>query len=408
MFFGYYDLAQISADGSRMLVHIAGKSASPVRDAAEIGYYSLPDGEYHSLASTRAWCRQQGARLRWHPLDERKVLYNDVGDDGSNYVTREIGIGGIAKSRFAGLGQSVSNVSFGDDGRRTRNDDMAGRTIAPALYDISSDFRYGVHINFARLQRLRPGYGYGNEQLGDRAPGDDGVFLVDLHTGEMKLVVSLKELALENDKQLKYDHYINHVSFCPDGSKFIFFHVAEKGMHDIWPKQLLRFVLRGAKSSGRIIRLFMYHIDTGRLEPVEDEWRTSHYCWKGNNELLTTSEKDGTLKYSLYNLCDGTKRTLEHAALHTDGHPTYFADGRRFVSDTPPDKNNMQKLFLYDTAREEVALLREFYHKPMRSREKRCDLHPRLWESGNASVITVDTTHSGGVRSVAMMELGGS
>jgi hypothetical protein len=56
------------------------------------------------------------------------------------------------------------------------------------------------------------------------APKDDGLFLMDIETGETNLLISLYELAKEVD-QLKYEHYINHISFSPDGASLVFFHI---------------------------------------------------------------------------------------------------------------------------------------------------------------------------------------
>jgi len=362
VFFGYYDLTDLNAAGDKALVHVVGKNANTSSDQAEIGYFDLESGEYRRIASTRAWCWQQGSRLRWHPLYPDVILFNDVYNN--EYVVKSVDIG--TKEAFV---------------------------LTTALYDISFDFKYGIGLNFSRLQRLRPGYGY--SVLPDLtkdvyAPEDDGVFLADMENRSLKLVVSLHELSQKCDNGATKEHYINHVSFSPDGSMFIFFHIT----------------MDVSIVSSRKIYLYLYRIDTGMLELVEGKWTTSHYCWSGANELMTTAiiEK-GKTAYVVYDMSTMSKKVIENKDLKSDGHPSFFSDNSGFVYDTYPDRNSFQKLLKYDTMTSEATVLSSFYHTPIRIGELRCDLHPRLWENEGKRVITLDTTCSSGLRKVALLEL---
>lgn len=388
VFFGYYDLPQINASGNKLLVHIADKNANPARDTAEIGYFDfsrkadgLFTGDYHRLVSTRAWCWQQGARLRWHPLCQDTILYNDSDSDsgsGSGYVTKSLDIKNGATS-----------------------------VIAPALYDMSCDFRYGVHVNFAKLQRLRPGYGYGDgkQKTDEPALDEDGVFLANLSNGELKLIVPLTDFASYGSSR---EHYINHVSFCPDGSKFIFFHIMGDNSADRLPDGLRKVSLVGKritnslcgksdnKISGRSIELYLYDISISSLKLLEKDSVTSHYCWRNDNELLTTSVKSGVTEYSIYDISAGTRNVIGRDHLRCDGHPTFLSGGGTIISDFYAQGNRRQKLFAFNIDKNEFVILSDLDYMQPKSRDRRCDLHPRVWENGSDILITTDTTCGNG------------
>ena len=202
VFFGYYDIAQLSRDGRRALIHIVDKSADPAKQAAQLAWYDMDADELHVFDETRAWSWQQGARLRWHPTENDCVLYNDF--DGEKYVTRQTDLLTNNTSVFAPL----------------------------PLYDISPDGQYGLSLNFDRLQRLRPGYGYSclkDESIGDRAPAEDGIKLWRKEdAGEGTLVISLRELANTVSEE-NVEHYLNHISISPSGKRFMFFHLMSSG-----------------------------------------------------------------------------------------------------------------------------------------------------------------------------------
>ena len=85
-------------------------------------------------------------------------------------------------------------------------------------------------MNFSRLQRLRPGYGYKivpdySENI--KVPHEDGIFLYSFNNREQELLVSLIEISkVEPDKTMENaEHYFNHISFSPYSNDFIFFHL---------------------------------------------------------------------------------------------------------------------------------------------------------------------------------------
>ncbi|MCD8019184.1 MAG: hypothetical protein LUF92_06245 [Clostridiales bacterium] len=359
VFFGYYDISQFDAAEKKFLVHCVKKGADAHKDKAELGFYTVDTCKYTPFASTDAWCWQQGARLRWHPYDTSVVLFNDV--DKGRYVTR---LFDIKKRREV-------------------------RVLCDALYDVSLDFTYGLSLNFSRLQRLRPGYGY--SVLPDKtavmtAPADDGIFYVDLKKNKKKLLISLAELASEVSDPQADQHYINHISISPDGKKFMFFH--------IW-------TLKG--DTHWRTRLCVYDIRNGKMDVLEKKDRVSHYDWKNDNEILATCwNRKKVQYYCLYDIAKKKKTVLRNKQLYHDGHPSVFSEERYFISDTYPLNHDMQTLFEYDFVTDHYRPLMNLYSDARLYDEKRCDLHPRV--SRSEKYITLDTTCENGCKQVLLIK----
>lgn len=356
VFFGYYDIPQIQDD--KLLLMAVPRKADTKKDSAQLYWVNLTCGEYHPIACTRAWCWQQGARLRWHPTLKNTVLYNDV--EQQRYVCR---IADLEKGLL--------------------------RTVPRALYDVTPDGRLGLSLNYSRLQRLRPGYGYNtlpDATIDENVPKNDGIFLVDLENGEEKLIISYETLAQAVPEAADCLHYVNHISIAPDGKRFLFFH--------LWTPRV------GSRWSGR---LYIANIDGTELRCVEASFIPSHYCWQGSDGLLITSVGFGGAPsyYYLYDLTTQSRKKIEHSCLVQDGHPTFLSDGRRFLTDTYPLAGSMQRLFLSDRDGTEHTPICQLYADPRLFEEKRCDLHPRL--TPDNAIVTIDSTFREGKRSVVVL-----
>jgi hypothetical protein len=351
VFFGYYDISPFNKDNTQLL---ALKSKNNLKESAEIGFFHLNEpNKFISIGKTKSWCWQQGARLRWFDETSKNLVsYNDVMD--GKYVN------------------VIKNIKT----------NVIEKIISTPLYDICSDRKTGLSLNFSRLQRLRPGYGYSNVKdftINDNCPENDGIYLVNLDSDKSNLIISYSNLLSEfpvNDKFNNADHYFNHLSFNPSGDKFLFFHLAQHNF-------------------GRTNRLFVFNINTKKTILLEDKLIVSHYTWRDNNNILITAVDNLEKKtyYILYNIEKNSKEFLKDEFLNLDGHPTYSKDKRYIISDTYPDINNNQKLFYYDFEEEKYHLIGSFYKRYKYRGETRCDLHPRLSQDSN--YISFDSTHFG-------------
>ncbi len=351
IFFGYYDISPFNKKNTKIL---AIKTKNDTKYKADIGFFNLNNPKkFHKISSSISWCWQQGARLRWFDEScENEVSFNDF--KNGKYVNLVVDI----------------------------NSSKVLKIINYPLYDISIDSKLGLSLNFSRLQRLRPGYGYSNlidNTIQKKCPNDDGIFLIDINNNKKKLIISYSDLVSNFPIKETFSnthHYFNHLSFNPSSNKFLFFHLMQ---HD----------------NGRCNRLFYYDLDKNEVIKLEDEFITSHYTWKDDNNILVTSVDPVNSKicYMIYDLKKKTKGILDNNNLNKDGHPTFLDNKSIFISDTYPDINNNQDLFLYDIKKNKKTHLGSFYKGYKYIGEKRCDLHPRI--SLDSKFVSFDSTHSG-------------
>ncbi len=350
VFFGYYDITPFSYDDNFILAMHApvnNKTPGPEMDI-KVGYYRLHgDDSFTEIGRTTTWCWQQGCRLQWYPQNSNQaVLYNRMVDGQYGCVVQDINTKQIIKS------------------------------FSRPVYSVSTDGRWGLSLNFSRLQRLRPGYGYNNHPdstQNESLPAKDGISRIDLHSGEEDLLFSVAEISeLEPLESMKNaEHYFNHILFNPDGTRFMFFH--------LW-----------MKDGKRYNRLITCSIDGKDRYPLINEGHVSHYTWKSNTELLAYSTHKTTgMNYHLYRDRSSERVVIGKGLLEQDGHPSYSPDKTSLLTDTYPDKYSEQHLLMYELESRELRTLGSYYSPFKFAGETRCDLHPRWSPSGR--YICIDT-----------------
>lgn len=361
LFNGYYDLNPLSNDGNYMLVQTARKNANPIKDNSGIGIIRLDTGEYEELTYTKAWCWQQGSRLRWSRKEDNIIFFNDI--INSEYCTIKYD---IKKKKIVTI-------------------------MSKAFYDINNNEDYGLSLDFARLQRLRPGYGYGrlrDKTEHERIPKESGIIKVDLKTGTEQLLVSLKKLStMFDDFDEEGEHYINHISISPKGDKFLFFYIWTTKSRPGWKANLC-----------------VMNCDGTELKCLDKKYSVSHYTWLDNDTLLVTGRNaELKLTYRIYSVDSSRGTILDPINLSKDGHPT-FINSQSFISDTYPDENYMQKVFLYDKEKHQRIELIDLYADPRLIGEQRCDLHPKVCKKNGETLIFLDSTYKGGKRNIILLK----
>lgn len=345
IYFGYHDKSPFNLDGTKLLVmHLPVKQTDQDAECTpvKLGFYrqtspGVINEEFVKVGSTSTWCWQQGCMLQWDPASpDKRIYFNDL-------------VNGRYGSKLFNLNkqQLEQNNNF-------------------PIYSISGDGTEALSLNFSRLGRLRPGYGYNlisDPHKDNIAPAEDGVFLYDLSNGQGKLLVNLKELANLVPHIKNVDHYINHASFSPAGKWITFFH--------IW---------RFRDTGKRGIILYGYNRKDKKLFVIEKERLPSHFCWQNENTMMVTNmDIMGNWQYSLYNLSTGNRLDL-NIGLKQDGHPMFKPGSQSiFVTDTYPDKRRDQHLLIVDLKKGEIKEIDALYSPYTFSGSVRCDLHPR-WD----------------------------
>jgi hypothetical protein len=354
-FFGYYDKCPWDATGRYLLVmEIGFRDRQPEPgEPLTIGMVDLKDAEkYIPLDRTFAWCWQQGTMLQWlGSAPDREVIYNSV--EGSQYVS------------------VIRDVHTG----RTR-------TLPRPIYAVSRDGQRAVSLDFDRVHRLRPGYGYlalPETHPDAPAPADAGIYGIDLATGQSRLLIPIR-WAAENradERFLGGLHWFNHLQFNPAGTRFIFLHRWRSTRRRGWWTRLYT-----AAADGRDIRL------------LSDVGMVSHFDWRDDHTILAwTKTKEKGNHFYLIDDRTGRHEVFGDGVLTTDGHCSWSPDGHWVLNDTYPDADGMQTLMLYrvaDGRRFDIG--RFFLPESMRGQPYRCDLHPRWNRDGTQTCI--DSAHA--------------
>ena len=167
--FGYYDMPCWDRRGRYLLSLGVPFEDRPPRadDVAIIGISDQETGRYQAISQTRAFNWQQGAMMNWLlQAPGQQIVFNDRLKD-----------------------RHVSIIMDVVSGKR--------RVLGRALSDVGQRGGLALGLNFARIAQTRPGYGYAglpDSHAADDHPDGDGVFVVDLSTGQSTLAVSMRQV----------------------------------------------------------------------------------------------------------------------------------------------------------------------------------------------------------------------
>jgi hypothetical protein len=178
------------------------------RDAADIVLIDTQNNfSVEVLDQTRAWNFQQGTMLYWNPVNpDTQFLFNDRDPETGEVFAVLYDIEKRARVRtYRDPEHPVGNSGVAQEGG------------------------YFLGINYARLARLRPVTGYPESYdwtVDVEHPQDDGIFKIDLETGQQELLVSYHRIAEALRPQvLDIDNiplFINH-TLCSRSGDWIYF-----------------------------------------------------------------------------------------------------------------------------------------------------------------------------------------
>jgi len=351
LFFGYYDKTPWSQDTSRMLLHRKKQGHT-----LELLVFDRQKQDVYAVGTSRTWNYQQGTMAQWLPGSKgRLIIYNDL-------------FKGQLVSRIVTL-----------DGKEESTIPWPVQTVHPGGLKALS-------LNYIRLARLRPEYGYavkaGNFDAGQPLHRD-GIWEVDLTTGKGELVITLAELyAYQPRPGMKNsDHKINHILYSRQGSRFAFMH-------------------RWIGPRGKFSRLYCADSRGKGLNLLLDDRMISHYHWYDEGHLLVYARTaDSGDHYYLINVETGEREVVDPGVLDAfgDGHPSFSPGGRWIATDSYPDRARQQRLVLYNLQEQRMITCGRFLSPLKYNGIYRCDLHPR-W-SPDGCWISFDSTHTGERRS---------
>jgi hypothetical protein len=362
-FFGYFDKYPWDINQRYLLAHqISFMGRQPeAGEPAIIGMIDLQDNnKFIPLSQTTAWCWQQGSMLQWlNDSTGTKIIYNDC--ENGKFVSR------------------IQDIHTGQQQKLCR-----------PIYCLSPDGKFALSVNFSRLDKERPGYGYSGVPDafdGVDHPAEDGIWLVDLENNTSKLVISLDRITKEFhlDSMDGAANWFNHLLFSPDSKRIAFFH-----------RWRTSKVTEGKHYASHTTRMFTADIDGNNIYPLNLDEMSSHYTWINNTQIINYSRRfDRGDHYYLYTDQTDQIDVIGQKLFDDDGHCSYSNDSNWMLTDCypTPANNNHRALFLMDLQKEIRYEIGNFYADPSLPTPTRCDLHPN-W-SRDCKQVCIDSIHEG-------------
>ena len=388
---GYYDKRVITPNGKKLCcIEVPFTDRLPnlndLSHSAKVTLFDLTTNRYEDIDSTLAWNFQQGCGLQFIN-DGRSLIYLD--------------------SKHGKVKTKIVNL-----------EDEQIKEIDHAYYSYSADMNGFVGINHERYSVFRPSYSYplnSNFKTRNYDP-DDGIYFYDLSTKENKQIIKFRDLdGFRSPIDYRQSvNYLEHLTFSPDGMKFVFVH------RFVTPEEQL------------YSRLFLYDFASATLNLLHYSGRVTHFnwldsekviLWQGGNtlsqwiknkqlvrkhikpilslykKLVKANSEVGMNKVSraisgdCYGVIDVSSKRLytsEFAEIMHDGHPS-VAGENTIISDTYPyGARNTIDLYSYNYKTKERNLLKQIPHpRSLNLTAMRCDAHPKVDEISRT--ITIDT-----------------
>lgn len=352
----YYDINVFDSTSRYLVGHemaFAERTPAP-QDKVEVGVIDLDgDARWTPVGESRAWSWQQGPMAQWVPASTT-LLWNDR--ENGRFVTR------------------VHDFSSGDT-----------RTLPRPSYAVDPNGQFSMSVNMARLDSLRPGYGYtgGNDALlNKKRPARDGVWRQDLATGDATLVLSLNRAVrflysrctwrqYLGYLRRRYCYWFNHVKLSPDGKRFTV-------------KLRYRRMSGNTGWSDSMGVSLTCGVDGSDLRLLTNA--TSHVIWL-DNETLYLWRRNGFYLYADRAPAGHCVRQIGPGHVERNAHLRYLPGSHaRFVYDTPYREEI--DLLIHDEDRDRSERIAHFENHRPENGQFRCDLHPCPSPDGSRMVVT--------------------
>lgn len=415
--FGFHDLLiSNKADTKYLCLEVDTINRPPLPgELFGVGY--VEDGCFIKVGETTALNYPQGARQQWISGTDFFTVNNQVGDKWASDIYD------------AGANTFVEH-------------------LPATVHMLTKDGRFALGLDYARIHRLG-GYGYTglvDKSANDPFPSESGITIMDMQTGEVRLLVSVKQVAECGVSNLsgQTHHYLTHLCLNPSNSRVAFLH---------------RYFM---PDGGLMTRLMTIGLDGSGLRCIGQGF-LSHFDWKDdshiyifgrvgnsvdamrNNPIMANPLVKHTLRLTkkvvkfvigkgkgivggmsflmIEDSFDASVNAFAKDIIPTDGHPmTNPYNNDWCICDNYPDSDGYRDLFLYHFSEDtridlgrfkrlfkdpDMAFKADFFEgidsrilKSISEEELaftrsglHCDLHPRWSADGKWAVF--DSIHEG-------------
>lgn len=352
-FYGYYDKSPWDMTDRYMIclkVQQAYKSVAP-KEPGVVGVIDTHDNnKFRKIGITHSWNVQQGCMAQWMGPDySSRIIYNDFRD-----------------------GKYCSVIY---DFQKKKEE----KVLPMAAYDVARDGKFILSLDFSRLHRMRPGYGYSNlpdTTKGELCPDKGCIWKVDVESGDITELFKYTDFAAfePDESMIDAEHKVNHLMISPNCKRFMVLH---------------RWFQKGRKHT----RLVTVNVDKTEMYNLSDDVFVSHCYWKNDDEILSFLRKKETGDH-YYLMKDKTQEyKMYWPELKTDGHCSYSPDGQFIITDTYPNRKRIASVYLCTEKDNRSRRIARVFSPFKYDNNCRCDLHPRWNRAGTK--ICIDSVHEG-------------
>lgn len=352
-FYGYYDKSPWDSTNRYMIalrVKQSYKNVAPKDPGTVVVIDTQKNNQVEEIGITHSWNVQQGCMAQWLGPDfKTKIIYND-----------------FRNNSFCSV---IYNLAL----KREE------KVLPLPVYDVARDGSFALSLDFSRLHRLRPGYGYSNlpdATKGILCPDQPCIWKMSLLTGEVKALFKYTDIARfeTSESMLGAEHKVNHLMINPSGNRFMVLH-------------------RWFKNGHKHTRLLTVNVDKTNMYNLSDDYFVSHCFWKNDNEIISFLRKTETGDHYYLMQDQSNNYKLLWPELNTDGHCSYNPDSSLVVTDTYPNRKRIASVYLCDESQIHPQRIARVFSPFRYDNECRCDLHPRWNRTGTA--ICIDSVHEG-------------
>lgn len=365
----YFGINAWSPDGRYVCVletDVNGRLAEAT-DTATVALVDLQEGNrLIPIAKTTCWNFQEAAMFHWIPWEDGLCAYNDC--------------------RYGRFVTVLYNWKTG-----------AERLLQRPVSAVDPSGEWAVSLNYARLRTCRPDYGYAgcgqNPLLDEVWPENDGLWMLNLRTGEERLLLSVadaKELMpkITSDDGLAY---FCHTIISPDARKVFFLARTVEGFN-------AQMAERGYIYRWDTVSFTINTDGTDLRRCFKDGWKGSHFNWNSDGEtLVVTARWNGNQTWAHVVFTVGEEEKVRHLApgiMDWDGHCIFSPNGQFISSEGYWNKDGNRSWVLLRLEDEALISLGSFF-VPDNYKEQysRCDLHARWKPDG--SQLAFNSVHEG-------------
>ncbi len=329
-FVGYYDKDPVNISTKLVLCHkVSNKYSNMVEPTnATIGLLSIEDNSFKELTSTNAMNWQLGSRAQW--LNKNTIIFNDIDEDIQCSIKYDI---------------STNNRLI---------------KYKRPFWDISPNKKFGASLNFSRIRKMRPGYGYSGKNIDDFR---EVLTIFSLENDSLIYSISLEEILqkVKYDENISDEIYLNHIVWSPSSKKLITI-----------------FNFENKRRSKRMVYPVLINLESKKIEFLHKDGSFSHHTFVNEDEILAYLKINNHYCFGLWSKAKGWTE-IKNSMPKFDGHPTYINSSDNVVVDSYSDRLGVMSLYLGSiNPGKKLEKIASIINDPQYKGPIRCDLHPRV------------------------------